>query len=199
MKYLFPLLLVCFCIGAEAQKPKQTKSYLMPQIGVLDGGHSTSFQFQVVGGIQQNNWQLGVGTGLDYYKIRSMPLFLDVRHFFGNNKRAFAVMNIGYNIPWPLEEQYKLVYQPSEDRNQKSKFEMSLYSDIGIGYQIPFGKQQMLSLSLGYCVKKNTEIYDARYDWMWGWPITQPGAENNEKRVDYTFRRLSFKAGVKLW
>lgn len=199
MKYLFPVLLICFCIQVEAQKTKQTQSYLMPQIGLLDGNQSTSFQFQVVGGFQKNNWQLGIGSGLDYYKIRTVPLFLDARHFFGNKKRAFAVVNIGYSIPWPLEEQYKLVYDPGENRNLKSKFDMGLYSDIGIGYQIPFGKQQMLSLSLGYSVKKNTEIYDAHYDWIWGWPITQPGAQNNEKRMDYTFRRLSFKTGIKLW
>ncbi len=197
MKYLLSLLLLCFCVMTEAQKSKQTKSYLMPQIGVLDGDHSTSFQFQVVGGIQKNNWQFGIGTGLDYYKIRSLPLFLDTRYFFGKDKRAFAVVNLGYSIPWPLEEQYKIVYLTGG--NIKSEFEMGLYTDVGIGYQIPLGKKQLLSFSLGYSVKKNTEIYDRRYDWIWGWPVPQPGSLDNERRMDYTFRRLSFKTGVRLW
>lgn len=184
-------------IQANAQSPQKNTSYLMPQIGVIDGDQSTSSQFQVVGGIAVKNWRIGMGTGLDYYKVRSVPVFADIRNYFGRNKKAFAFANVGYNIPWPMEDQYRIIF--IQGGTKKSEFEMGWYSDAGIGYDIDLGKQKALSLSLGYTIKKFSERYDSRFSWIWGWPSTLPGTGQSERTEVYTFRRLSLKAGFRLW
>ena len=195
MKNIFLILTAFVCTQINAQSPEKTKSYLMPQMGMLSGDQANSFQFQVIGGILSKNWRIGMGTGLDYYKVRSVPVFADLRNYFGGNKKAFAFANIGYNIPWPLENQYRIFF--IQGGNTKSKFEKGWYTDLGVGYDIQLGKQKNLSVSLGYSIKTFSEKYDERLDWIWGWPI--PVGNPTERKVDYTFRRLSLKAGFSLW
>jgi hypothetical protein len=197
MKKILSLLVILGTLHVNAQSVQKNKSYLMPQLGVLSGDQANSFQFQLVGGVTAKNWRIGMGTGLDYYKVRSVPVFADVRHYLGKNKKAFSFVNIGYNVPWPLENQYKIFF--IQGASTKSKFDMGWYSDLGLGYDIGLGKQNALSLSLSYSVKAFTETYDERLDWIWGWPITQPAGSASERKVDYTFRRLSLKAGFRLW
>jgi len=197
MKKVFLLFILIAFVKANAQSGQKTPSYFMPQLGVLSGDQANSLQFQLTGGVIAKNWRIGMGTGLDYYKVRSVPVFADVRHYFGRNKKAFSFANLGYNVPWPLENQYKIFF--IQGGSTKSKFEMGWYTDLGLGYDIDLGKQKALSLSVSYSIKTFSEIYDERIDWIWGWPINQPGGNISERKVDYTFRRLSLKAGFRLW
>lgn len=197
MKKLLITASMFACLQINAQSVKTSKSYLMPQLGIMDGDQSTNMQFQVVGGVTTKNWRIGIGTGLDYYSVRSVPVFVDVRNYFGKKKKAFAFANIGYNMPWPMEDQYKTIFL--QTGTKKSEFKMGLYTDAGIGYDIDLGKQKNLSISIGYTIKKFTEKYDDRFGWIWGWPVPVQGAGLPERTEEYTFRRLSMKAGFRLW
>lgn len=197
MKQLFLAVIIFTCVQLNAQSTGKNKSYLMPQLGVMDGDRSTNLQFQVVGGLATNNWRIGMGAGLDYYSVRSVPVFVDVRNYFGRNKKAFAFANLGYNVPWPMENQYKTIF--IQGGTKKSEFEMGLYTDAGVGYDIDLGKQKAVSISIGYTIKKYSEKYDDRFSWIWGWPTPFPGTGQTERTEEYTFRRLSLKAGFRLW
>lgn len=197
MKKIFLIAIIFTSIQAKTQSSHSSKSYLMPQLGIMDGDQSTNPQFQVVGGIVAKNWRIGMGAGLDYYSVRSVPVFVDVRNYFGKKKKAFAFANLGYNIPWPKEDQYKTIF--IQGGTKKSEFDMGIYTDAGIGYDIDLGKQKNLSVSIGYTIKKFTEKYDDRFGWIWGWPMPLPGGTQSERTEEYTFRRLSLKAGFRLW
>lgn len=193
MKKICILLLVFTCVQTNAQSTKKNTSYLRPQLGVLDGNQQNSFQFQVLGGFVTKNWQLGMGAGLDYYKIRSVPLFADIRKYFGGDNKVFAFVNAGCNIPWALDKQYKTSFIQGGG-TEKSKFQMGWYTDLGVGYDISLGANRNLSLSLGYSMKTVSEQYNES-TWVWG--RTLPFI--TERKLDYTFQRLSFKAGFDLW
>lgn len=195
MKKILIILTLIGGLKLNAQTPHKNKSYFISQLGILDGNQANSFQFQVAGGVAAKDWRLGIGAGLDYYKVRSVPVFADLRKYFGNGRKAFAFINAGFNIPWPLEDQYKVFF--TQSGNTKSKFDIGCYTDLGVGYDIGIGKQKAISLSLGYSVKTLSETYDERLDWIWGWPVS--GANPTERKMDYTFRRVSVKAGFRLW
>lgn len=195
MKKLLIIILFA-CTLAGAQSPSKHRSYLMPQLGVMDGGQSTNLQFQLVGGMVVKNWRIGMGTGLDYYAVRSVPVFADLRNYFGSNKKAFAFVNLGYNIPWPKDNQYRTIF--ASGVTKKSEFKMGLYTDAGIGYDVSLGKQKSLSVSIGYTLKKYSETYDERSGW-WIWPVPGPGAGTLRRTELYTLRRLTLKAGFRLW
>ncbi|MFZ6024998.1 MAG: hypothetical protein ACOYVG_11165 [Bacteroidota bacterium] len=197
MKKLFFILFLFVAAQANTQSSQSNKSYLMPQLGIMDGDQSTNMQFQVVGGIVTGNWRIGAGMGLDYYSVRSVPVFVDIRNYFGSKKKAFVFANVGYNVPWPKEDQYKTLF--IQGAAKKSEFMMALYTDMGIGYDIDLGKQKNLSVSIGYTIKKFSEKYDDRLAWIWRWPPPLPGSGQSERTDEYTYRRLSLKAGFRLW
>ncbi len=193
MKKICLLFLVFSCIQTSAQSIKKRTSYLKPQLGILNGNQDNSFQFQLLGGIVSKNWQVGMGAGLDYYKVRSVPLFADIRRYFGGDNKVFAFVNAGCNIPWALDKQYKTSFIVGGG-TEKSKFEMGWYTDLGVGYDIRLGANRNLSLSLGYSMKTVSERYNES---IWVWGNTLPFI--TERKLDYTFQRLSFKAGFDLW
>ncbi len=197
MRKIFLIAIIFASIQANTQSSQSGKSYLMPQLGIMDGDQSTNLQFQVVGGIATKNWRIGMGAGLDYYSVRSVPVFVDVRNYFSKKKKAFAFANFGYNIPWPMEDQYKVIF--IQGGTKKSEFKPGLYTDAGVGYDIDLGKQKNLSISIGYTIKKFSETYDERFAWIWGWPSPLPGTGQSQRTEEYTFRRLSLKAGFRLW
>nr|WP_168420872.1 hypothetical protein [Escherichia coli]NKQ99695.1 hypothetical protein [Escherichia coli] len=86
-------MLVIMVFTATAQK--QTKYYLIPQAALLNGDHACNAQLQLVGGIQKKQWGFGAGLGIDYYKVRTIPLFVDTRFFFGKERQYFSYFNLG--------------------------------------------------------------------------------------------------------
>ena len=76
MKIVAIIIAFIFSTGLNAQtKPKfQSQNF----IGVLGGEKDASFQIQTINGVQYRTWFSGIGTGLDFYFQRSVPLFLSV-------------------------------------------------------------------------------------------------------------------------
>jgi len=190
------LILIMFLITtsiAAQVKPVKNNYYLLPQIALLNGDQSASGQVQVTGGIEKNGWGIGLGTGIDYYKVRTVPLFADLRKYFGKNGNVFSYLNIGNNLAWPLETQYwhDYIWGGGE---RKSDFSNGLYTDVGIGYTIHTEKKERIVLSLGYSMKTITET---RYGTIYrDFPPYIP--ETRETKLDYTFNRIAFRFGVKL-
>lgn len=189
------IILVCSFIRVEAQQRKKATFYLMPEIALLNGDQAKSSQIQLIGGLSKGNWRFGLGVGIDHYKLRSAPIFVNARNYFGRNKKGFAYASIGTNVPWVLDEQHKVWFN-QQGEQKRSAFNIGWYSDMGVGYDIQLGKKKNLSLSVGYSVKKISEEYE---EWnFWIWPQPTPSS-TRERTADYTLRRLSLKAGFQLW
>jgi hypothetical protein len=188
------LLMILLGITAVMAQPKTGKVdyYLIPQIALLNGDHSASGQVQFTGGIEKKGWGIGIGTAIDYYKVRTVPVFADLRACFGKNRSIFSYADLGCNMAWPLESQYTYRW-PFQDSRQ-SRFSNGLYTDLGIGYSLFGKKNRGVVMSLGYSIKTNTETYyEAVYrDFP---PYT---FEYREKKFDYKLNRIVLRCGFRL-
>lgn len=154
------------------------------QVGVLTGERGSSFLAQTINGIRYKTWFAGVGVGLDFYKTRGIPLFLDIRKYILNKPATpFIYADGGIHYSWPTEKDKEAGW------NVTRKFNNGLYYDFGLGYKAPINQKHAFLLSVGYSVKKieetNTSIFYC------------PQCPNQEsvERFNYTFNRLSIKAG----
>ena len=79
MKKIFVFLLTLFLtIGLMAQQKPRFSTQNM--VGLLVGGSDNAPQVQTINGLVYRNWFTGIGTGIDWYYQRSIPVF-----FFGQS------------------------------------------------------------------------------------------------------------------
>ena len=72
-------------------------------VGVVAGELGNFAQVQTVNGVYKGPWSFGLGTGLDYYRFRTLPLYLSVmRNLSGTAKGSgfFIRLNGGILVPW---------------------------------------------------------------------------------------------------
>ena len=135
--FLAAIVLTLVVHAQETKKPKDCGCSFSSttQVGMLEGSSGTSFQFQTINGARYRNWFAGIGIGYDRYRLRSVPLFLDLRwSLFSRPNTPFVYGDVGYNFDWP------------EDRDKEnwytSDFSGGVYYDAGIGYRLGIGKKQ---------------------------------------------------------
>src|SRR5438045_270274 len=102
--------LVCMavcCITAKPQhnSPKPVKKSCscalgsINQLGMLRGETSSYFQFQTINGIHYKTWFAGLGAGMDFYRIKSIPVFIDLRKdILGRLYTPFVYADGGLNF-----------------------------------------------------------------------------------------------------
>lgn len=164
--------------------------YFISQVALLNGDHSASGQVQFAGGVEKHNWAFGIGTAIDYYKVRTVPVFADGRFFWGKKRSFFSYANLGANLAWALESQYRNYWLPG-GTSQKSSFSNGLYTDLGIGYALSGIRSKGVIISVGYSIKTLTETY---YQFVYR-DFPPYGGENSEHRLTYQFNRISLKLG----
>ncbi len=198
-KYMMCLLLVLVAIASSAQQ-KQKKFYLIPQAGLLSGDHLFSGQWQLVGGMQKKQWAFGLGAGMDYYKLRSIPVFTDTRFFFGKKRSCYSYLNLGYNIASPMPSQRKTFYGFWSPPAMGSAFSNGWYTDMGLGYILNvYGKKKVM-LSAGYGFKTVTERYNTLMPWIDFLPMGGMMRRSDyDQSIDYWLNYFSLKLGVNLW
>jgi len=116
------------------------------QGGVLRGPYSSYFQAQTINGISYKTWYAGVGAGLDFYRYKGVPIFLDVRKHFSKGKFSPFVYADG-GIHLARMNNTKFV-------SMTTKYNNGFYSDVGFGYKFNFVRRNGLSLSAGYSYKR---------------------------------------------
>src|SRR4051794_4030796 len=71
------------------------------EIGLLTGEKGEAVVFQTINGVTKDRSFVGIGLGLDYYQIRSIPLHLDYRWNFSSNRNTpFLFTSGGLNFAW---------------------------------------------------------------------------------------------------
>jgi hypothetical protein len=183
---LFFALFVCWCAmvyGQQKNLAGPCQFHSVNSVGLLEGETGSAFQIQSVNGMQHGSWFAGIGVGLDFYRYRTIPLFIDFRNEFGHSvNKFFAYADAGVNFAW-LTDKEKQVYQMDDH------FSAGFYTDLGLGYKIGVGKNNHLLLALGYSLKKLKETYNA-YDWY-----NPPDYPLYKEHIDYNLNRLTIKIG----
>jgi len=166
-------------IGAQGKWKFGSQNYA----GILEGESGTALQLQTINGFRNKTWFAGVGTGIDYYFQRSIPLFVSVAKFLPEGKLPFYLNgDIGINFPWSKNDIYYF--------QDPGKISSSLYWAGGLGYK--FGskkKEDGVLLNFGYSFKhliNETEYTN---------PCLVPPCPVSTERYDYRLRRLSVKIG----
>lgn len=158
MKSIITSLVVCtfaLTLVTNAQEFKLPASKFQPivQLGLLNGSKGTSADLHAIAGFALKPVYLGLGTGIDYYRLRSVPVFASIRRDFGKiRKPAFIYANLGYNYDW-LTEANKAEYSYNNIYGYKG----GLYYDIGFGGRLSKNSNLGLTLGAGYTFKQMTQ------------------------------------------
>ena len=171
--------------SVKHQSALRVKFASIHQLGFVVGASAAEPIIQSVNGIQVGTWFAGIGVGLDYYKERSVPLFLDVRrNIFAKPQTPFVYAAGGKHIAWRSSPPKEWI---------SSGLEGGWYYDLGAGYKSSISKKQQMVVSVGYSVKYMSEDVNTM-PWISAFP-PPPGAK--QKR-EYTLSRISFKIGLGL-
>ena len=160
------------------------------QVALVNGNNAVSGALQTVNGLGYGNWFAGVGAGIDFYRYRSVPLFLDLRRSFDINKgnKLFVYADGGYNLPWVKRKDpvFSIWGWPG---NTTYKNRGGVYMDAGFGYAVHAKGGNAFLLSAGYSHKYFSEKRTT---------VTITG-ENMEtvdiQKFTYSMNRLMIKLG----
>jgi hypothetical protein len=149
----------------------------------LVGEQAAYAAVQTVNGINRYGFFTGLGTGIDFYRMRSVPVFLDLRYEAGRGKRKlFIYGDIGSNLPWVSGDTEMDWVNISQD------FDAGWYGDVGLGGRTAYGKRGALFLSAGLTMKSMRET---RVSTNCGFA----GCEDYTEKFEYRYGRLSLKLG----
>jgi hypothetical protein len=185
----FPLffMLAFFAAGSYAQQQNSDRPlqfHSINNVGLLEGQTGSAFQLQTINGAQYKPCFAGIGVGLDYYRFRTIPLFIDLRKEFGKAYNKFFVYaDAGILFSWVTDKQ-KMLYVGDD------KFSNGFYSDAGIGYKIAVGRNNSLLINVGYSFKNLNETYKQ--------PLFSYGIQalyGQQEKNSYSLNRVSIKMG----
>lgn len=185
-------MLIVFTVQAQQIKSKGVLS-VSAQTALLNGDNHVNGQILLSAGYEFKGWYIGAGSGFDYYKYRTVPVFADVKKYFGKgNRQLFIYANAGSDIAWPTENQKNLRnsggwwgWSPSP-----GVFKNGIYTDLGFGYTLFNSKHRGFFTALGYSTKTITEIYDEQ---VWNGTTSVM----TKRTLDYTMNRILFRIGYK--
>ncbi len=193
MRTLLIILFLVAATGGQAQQKKRWKYGSFYTAGLVTGASGDALAVQTVQGAWSKRFFAGLGTGLDWYYARSLPLFADLRYKLHERKKAsFVYFDIGGNLATGKNEPEF----PSPFYNYE--FKGGIYLDAGVGYLLPIRKLgTAVLLTAGYSQKsmKETQTLKPEFDTDQPWPVWW-GARKYE--TDYIFRRWTIKLGLAL-
>jgi len=150
--------LLALCAGAGlGQNPIKFRS--TETVGLSSGSAGNCLQLQTVNGVSKGPWFVGLGAGLDYYRFRSVPLFLSVTRDLAVGKRdwLFLYVDGGTNLLWYKRPAGSLITPGGGEAS--STFHSGEYWSGGLGYLWKLGdhSKNAVLFSAGYTVKKLRE------------------------------------------
>lgn len=184
--FVFFSLMISSLFAQEKMKAAVVKPKFQTIIqgGLLAGSSTESFALQTINGFRIGKFYTGIGTGLDFYMQRGVPLFADLRYHFSNQRKSFFIYtDAGAHIPWiKNKEQRNIISQQS-----------GLYTDVGVGFRLATKKGDAFLFSAGYSYKHVPEKQRG-FTWQsWPWPQQTGEAVLN---YNYRFNRVTVKVGL---
>ena len=187
MKVLYVASFMFLAISATAQHKMTFSS--QDYVGLLEGEQGSKFQLQSINGVKYGDWFAGLGTGLDWYYRRSIPLFMSLNKDLlrKGSRNFFIATDVGINFPWRVDKDYVSGYTIEKSLP-------GLYWGAGLGYKIGIGKMNdALLVQLGYSYKHLSE--KAKPVYYYFTPINPDPKPDMTNQFDYYLRRLSLKLG----
>lgn len=149
------------------------------QIGLLSGS-GNALQLQTINGISYKTSFLGIGTGIDNYYFKTIPLFIDVRkNIFSKKQTPFFYADAGTNFP---------VKTRASTTGQLTTYQPGLYYDFGFGYKWLIAKQLFVNASFGFSEKRYHSHEEFHYIGV------DPGVPPDG--YHYYLQRFSMKLGL---
>jgi hypothetical protein len=183
MKLFYSVLLFLFISFSSVAQKKPVKFQTINLAGIVGGENHVNSAFQTLNGIKFSDLFAGIGFGIDNYRYKTLPLFIDGRWYFGDEKRAFIYGDIGYNFALKNKPGKEIYYYNTYN------FSGGIYTDFGIGYQVSLNKYSSLAFSLGHSFKKFENKIGVINPCLVGpCPV-------DYSRYDYEFGRMMLKAG----
>lgn len=183
----FWIVLLLLVISVEMPAQKKLRFSTQNTVGILVGGTDNAPQVQTINGLAYRNWFTGVGTGIDWYYQRSIPLFLSVNRFFDTRPRrqVFLSSGAGVNYPWGKPGPFI-----TNGWGYETHFNPGFYWTAGLGYKLSVGKQNdHLLIQLGYNNKNHTQKTKSVV------PCFNPPCPESVDIYKYSFNALSLKFG----
>jgi len=177
-------IIIAILIFNFASGQTKVKFHSQNYIGVLGGEAEVAFQFQSINGFQRKTWFGGIGTGVDYYYQRSVPLFLSFSKYINERPGSLYIsLDGGTNFLWD-----KTTGNIFNGYRNDGDFSPSLYYGAHVGYKIGYKKGSML-MTLGYTHKKFKEKIISTV------PCLMPPCPEYDEKYDYNLNRISFRLG----
>ncbi len=169
-------------IDAQVSDFHSPRFHSINNIGLLTGSEKRAIQLQTIGGMGYKNWFAGIGAALDYYRFRTIPLFFDLRHYFGKTRDKYFLYGDAGNAFSLINSKQK----KNVNSNAHNEYSGKGYFEMGGGYKLSLGKKNAMMVSLGYSrlnLKETTVPFD-------------PYVFIGYKSYNYNFNRLSIKLGI---
>ena len=176
-------LIISYPLIAQKKAIFSSKNYF----GITSGENGTNPQLQTINGFKIGKWFTGIGTGIDWYYQRSIPLFLSAdRYFTMKPRRSFLISgDVGINFPWKQDDYYNYW-----DYYGNSKMIPGFYWAGGLSYKIAVGKQNdAVLLYVGYINK----LYKEKSTYVS--PCLIPPCPENVNSYNYNLKAVSIKIG----
>ncbi len=183
LKLIFLLIVIPVSHVAFAQEKAKFNSINMA--GIVAGKSGAYHALQTINGINYREWFAGIGTGIDYYRYKSVPLFLDVRTSVAKSS-LFVYADLGYNYPMHNKPGKEIYYYINYH------FTGGVYNEVGAGYSIKLSHKSKLLFTSGYSYKKiNNKVGLLN-------PCLVAPCPIEYNTYSYGYGRVVFRAGVSL-
>jgi hypothetical protein len=188
--YILLFLVNMIAVNCIAQQVNnKIKFHSINQVGWLQGQSGAASQLQTINGAQYRSWFVGAGVGLDYYRFRTVPLFIDVRKEFGKTMNKFFVYADAGIDHLDVSNAQKKSFNLYPIENE---FSRGSYYDVGAGYKFKIKRNAALLFSAGYTYKKIAEKSTIYYGQPDVWYLVNPVFI---EQYNYPLSRLTIKVG----
>lgn len=192
-KKIYLLAMVLCVLNAATGQPVTQKPAVkivysaLNEVGLLTGATGQAAVLQTIHGVRINRWFTGIGAGIDYYGMRSVPLFLNVqRDLSDKSKRPFLFASGGVNMPWATSTQ-------NASKGYIGEARKGLYVDGGIGMKLQTKSIGAVVFSAGFSYKKTSDKVEMFSLWSSYWP-----PRPSDEYFKYQYRRIVLKLGLQL-
>lgn len=190
---IFIFIITCAIHALGQQKGKPNRWHVTAAASLMNGNTKTgSAVIGTIGFDWKAKWTLGLGSGIDHYFFRSVPVFAEFQRFIGKEyKGLFVYGSAGLNVPWPTDDQR--AYRQNwgwGGAAQESAFSKGFCTDLGIGYGFKGKKGHGMFLRAGHSIKTMEQRYTEQ---VWNGSSTVPAL----REISYLFGRISIQAGIR--
>ena len=146
-KFFFSLILCLLAINTNSQLIYRSVN----SFGMIAGSKESKFQVLTTHGFQYKGWYAGIGTGVDNYHRRTVPVVFSLLRDIWPKKTMFLQTNIGAQFLWEDRP-------PASVNSLSYKAMPGFFAEAGAGFRINLGSEgQGILFGTYYSYKSLTE------------------------------------------